>query len=191
MRRSFSREHSFFTSYYVYYDVDTAPAPGCVFSGSGWLKALTPFKWNETFKIWRWAPEYLINQINKNIYNCSWYCSCLIDFANSNYFGKNEHAYFIHIHYHIYINIIDIGVVDSVYIMLNQAGTTPMQFVMIYGVKRTICYRANTCQFARARLVSIQKFTRRIYHNPGKPPVLMSLPCTAKLLQVQLYSTGN
>ena len=78
----------------------------------------------------------------------------------------------------MYVNIIDIGDVNSVYIMNNQAGTTHMQFVMIYATQRTPYYGAHTCRFARAKRFSIEKITRKIYHNPGKPPVLMSLPCT-------------
>ena len=54
----------------------------------------------------------------------------------------------MHIHYNMYVNIIDIGAVNSVYIMNNQAGTTHMQFVMIYATQRTPYYDAHTCRFA-------------------------------------------
>ena len=48
----------------------------------------------------------------------------MIESANSYYFGKNEHPYFVYIASLFVCNIIHIVVVNLAYTLINQKGTT-------------------------------------------------------------------
>ena len=63
----------------------------------------------------------------------------------------------MYIHYHICVNIIHIVVVNSEYILINQADTTPVQFVMIYGENGLFTNCAHACHFAHAKRFPLKK----------------------------------
>ena len=63
----------------------------------------------------------------------------------------------MYIHYHMCVNIIHIVVVNSEYILINQADTTPVQFVVICGENGLFTNCAHTCHFAHAKRFPLKK----------------------------------